>query len=77
VTQKQKPRAVDFDSFTFAERRHHLGRDAAGGEGEPDFVLEVVIPAQSFLFRTIGVDDDFVVDSFLANAVLGTGCSIR
>ena len=28
--------AEDFDSFSLAERRHHLGRDAAGREGKPD-----------------------------------------
>jgi hypothetical protein len=35
-----------------------------------DFVLQVVIPAESLFFRPIGVDDGFVVDAFFADAVL-------
>ncbi len=66
--------AEGFDGFSLAERRHHLGCNAASRERETDFVVQVVIPAESLLFRPIGVDDDFIVDSFLAEAVsLGLG----
>jgi hypothetical protein len=61
---------ADFDRFPLAERRDHLGRDTSGREGKLDFVLQVVIPAESLFFRSIGIDDGFVVDSFFANPVL-------
>ena len=61
--------AADFDRFSFTERGDHLGRHAPYREGERDFVLQVVIPAQGLLFGPISVDDGFVVDSFFANAV--------
>jgi hypothetical protein len=68
--------AGDFDRFSLAERRDHLGYDTPSREGKLDFVLQVVIPATSLFFGSIGVDDDFVVDAFFADAVparLGRG----
>src|SRR5215467_1798999 len=72
--------AEDLDRISFAEWRDYFGSNSPGGEGKLDLVLQVVVPAESLFFRSIGVDDDFVMDSFLAHAVLsqlGHGYSIR
>ena len=58
-----RSQALDFHRFALAERRNRLGHDALGLEGEADFVLQVVIPAQGLLFRSIRVHDRFVLDS--------------
>src|SRR6516162_9823896 len=59
----------DFSCFSFAEWRNWFGRDASGREGKLDLFLQVVVPAKSLLFRSIGVNDDFVMDSFFTNTV--------
>ena len=62
--------AADFDRFSLAERRDYFGGDATGCEGKPDLVLQIVIPAERLLFGPVGINNDFVVNSFFANAVL-------
>src|SRR5450759_386586 len=62
--------APDFDRLSLSEWRNHHGRDALGLKGETQFVFEVVIPAHDLLFGPISVDDGFVPDSLLSNAVL-------
>src|SRR5262249_31610973 len=62
--------AEDFERLFFAEWRAYFGSNAPGREGKLDWVLQVVVPAESLFFRSIGVNDDFVMDSFLAHAVL-------
>ena len=54
----------------FAERGDDLGRDAPSRERKLDFVLQVVVPAESLFFGSVGVDDDFIVDSFFADTIL-------
>jgi hypothetical protein len=67
VFRSQPP---DIDCFSLAERGDDLGSDASRREGKLDFVLQVVIPAESLFFGSIGVHDGFVVDAFFANAIL-------
>ena len=61
---------ADLDGFSLAERGDDLGRDASSREGKLDFVLQVVVPAESLFFGSVGVDDDFIVDSFFADTIL-------
>src|SRR5437867_6321663 len=44
-----------------------------GLDGESDFVLQVVIPAQGLLLRSVSVHDEFVLDAvWVEDAVLGS-----
>jgi len=61
--------ASDFDDLSLSEWRDDLGSEALGLEGEPHFVFQVVIPAQSLLFRSVSVHDGFVVDSVFPDRV--------
>jgi hypothetical protein len=61
--------AADFERFSLAKRRDHFGPDTPSREGKLDFGPQIVIPAKSLFFRSTGVDDDFVVDAFFADAV--------
>ena len=66
--------APDFDSFLLDERRNHLGNDTLRLERESDFVLQVLIPAQGLLLRSLSVNHNLVVDSLLPDGVsLGFG----
>src|SRR5215467_3222520 len=60
----------NFGRFSLAEWRHHPGRDAAGRERELDVALQIVVPAESLFFGSVGINNDFVVDSFFTNAAL-------
>lgn len=48
----------DVGRFSFAKRSHYFGSYAPSRERKPDFVLQVVISAESLLFWSIRVDDD-------------------
>jgi hypothetical protein len=61
--------APDFDAFTFEERRDRLGPHTSGFEREADFVLQIVVPAQGLLLRSISVHNRFVVDPILSHLV--------
>jgi hypothetical protein len=62
--------AADLDRFPLAERRDYFGGHAPSRERKPDLALQVVVPAESLFFWPIRVDDDFIVDSFFAEAAL-------
>ena len=62
--------AADVDRFPLAERRDYFGGHAPSRERKLDFVLQVVVPAESLFFWPIRIDDNFIVDSFFADAVL-------
>jgi|ERR1017187_4160024 hypothetical protein len=49
-------------------------RQALGLEREPHFVFQVVIPAQSLLFRSISVHDDFAEVPLTYLCVFGVWC---
>jgi hypothetical protein len=69
-TRVFRSQPADIDSFSLAEWGDDLGRDASGRERKLDFVLQVVIPAESLFFGSVGVHDGFVLDTFFANAIL-------
>ena len=43
-----------------------------GLDRESDFVLQVVIPAQGLLLRSVSVHDEFVLDAVLSEGILFT-----
>jgi hypothetical protein len=45
---------ANLDRFSLAERGDDLGRDASSREGKLDFVLQVVVPAESLFFGSVG-----------------------
>jgi hypothetical protein len=53
-----------------AERRDYFGGHAPSRERKLDFVLQVVVPAESLFFWPIRIDDNLIVNSFFADAVL-------
>ena len=61
--------AADFYRFSFPQRRSRLDADARRLEWEMDLVFEVVIPAHGLFFRTVSVDDRFVLDTLFPNGI--------
>jgi hypothetical protein len=51
--------AADLDRFPLAERRDYFGSHAPSRERKLDFVLQVVVPAESLFFWPIRIDDNF------------------
>ena len=47
-----------------------LDDDAPSRERKLDFVLQVVVPAECLFLGPVGIDDDFIVDSFFADTIL-------
>jgi hypothetical protein len=61
---------LDFDGFPLPERGYDFGRDALGLKRESDFVIEVVIPPNDLLFRSLIIA--FTMASFV-DSVLPDG----